>query len=44
MEAIFAPKNIIEKIIELNKNCVIILGNEPVVSIILKQILNLLLI
>ncbi len=32
MEAIFAPKNIIGKIKELNKNCVIILGNEPVVS------------
>jgi DNA polymerase-3 subunit delta len=32
MEAIFAPKNIIEKIQGLNKNCVIILGNEPVVS------------
>ena len=32
MEAIFAPKNIIGKIKELNKNCVVILGNEPVVS------------
>ena len=32
MEAIFAPKNIIEKIKGLNKNCVIVLGNEPVVS------------
>ena len=32
MEANFAPKNIIEKIKELNKNCVIILGDEPVVS------------
>ena len=32
MEAIFAPKNIIKKIEELNKNCIIILGNEPVIS------------
>ena len=32
MEAIFAPINIIKKIQGLNKNCVIILGNEPVVS------------
>ena len=32
MEAIFAPKKIIERIKELNKNCVIVLGNEPVVS------------
>ena len=32
MEAIFAPKNIIQKIQDLNKNCVIILGDEPVVS------------
>ena len=32
MEAIFAPKNIIKKIQDLNKNCLIILGNEPVVS------------
>ena len=31
MEAIFAPENIIKKIVGLNKNCVIILGNEPVV-------------
>ena len=31
MEAIFAPQKIIEKIKELNKNCVVILGNEPVV-------------
>ena len=28
----FSPKEIIEKIKELNKNCIIILGNEPVVS------------
>ena len=32
MEATFAPKNIIKKIQDLNKNCLIILGNEPVVS------------
>jgi len=32
MDAIFAPQNIIKKIQDLNKNCVIILGNEPVVS------------
>jgi len=32
MDAIFAPKKIIEKIKELKKNCVIVLGNEPVVS------------
>lgn len=32
MEAIFAPKKIIEKVKELNKQCVIILGNEPVLS------------
>ena len=32
MEAIFAPKNIVERIKKLNKNCVIVLGNEPVVS------------
>ena len=32
MEVIFAPKNIIQKIQGLNKNCVIILGDEPVVS------------
>ena len=37
MEAIFAPRNIIEKIKELNKNCVIILGNEPVVSTHIKK-------
>jgi len=32
MEAIFTPKNIIKKIQGLNKNCVIILGDEPVIS------------
>jgi len=32
MEVIFAPKNIIQKIQGLNKNCVIIIGDEPVVS------------
>ena len=32
MESNFAPSKIIEKIKELNKNCVIILGGEPVVS------------
>jgi len=32
MEATFAPNNIIKKIKALNKNCVMILGNEPVVS------------
>ena len=32
MESNFAPKKIIEKLKELNKNCVIILGNEPVLS------------
>ena len=32
MEAIFAPKNIFKKLQDLNKNCLIILGNEPVVS------------
>ena len=32
MEVIFAPKNIVERIKKLNKNCVIVLGNEPVVS------------
>ncbi|MDC6484407.1 DNA polymerase III subunit delta [Methylophilaceae bacterium] len=32
MEATFAPNEIIKKIKNLNKNCVIILGNEPVVS------------
>ena len=32
MEAIFAPKNILKKLQDSNKNCLIILGNEPVVS------------
>lgn len=32
MEAIFAPQNIIKKLQDLKKNCVIILGNEPVIS------------
>ena len=32
MEANFAPNEIIKQIKDLNKNCVIILGNEPVVS------------
>ena len=32
MNAIFAPVHIIEKIKELKKNCIVILGDEPVVS------------
>ena len=32
MNDIFAPINIIKKIKELNKNCIVILGDEPVVS------------
>jgi DNA polymerase-3 subunit delta len=32
MESNFAPSKIVEKLKELNKNCVIILGSEPVVS------------
>jgi len=37
MEAIFAPKNIFKKLQDLNKNCLIILGNEPVVSNHIKE-------
>jgi len=32
MNAIFAPIHIIEKVKELKKNCIVILGDEPVVS------------
>ncbi len=37
MNAIFAPINIIEKIKGLNKNCIVILGDEPVVSNHIKE-------
>jgi len=40
MESNFVPSKIIEKIKELNKNCVIILGGEPVVSNHIKKVLT----